>query len=143
MTTIAKKLAQIKPGTLEPVRVPCWQAWIWASTASLRLFLPAADRLDGNGQRVDRFLATQSRQGYEYLRERLQGVTRRQGACGVLVGMEPTNLSDARQATTGSKSAPSSAKSGSRFAWSTLSPSTAIVRETSWIEPRTTGGTRS
>jgi hypothetical protein len=130
MTTIAKKLAQIKPGTL-------------LAGLDLGLDSIAAVVLDGNGQRVDRFLATQSRQGYEYLRERLQGVTRRQGACGVLVGMEPTNLSDARQATTGSKLAPSSAKSGSRFAWSTLSPSTAIVRETSWIEPRTTGGTRS
>lgn len=130
MTTIAKKLAQIKPGTL-------------LAGLDLGLDSIAAVVVDGNGQRVDRFLATQSRQGYEYLRERLQSVTRRQGACGVLVGMEPTNLSDARQATTGSKSAPSSAKSGSRFAWSTLSLSTAIVRETSWIGPRTTGGTRS
>ena len=78
MTTIAKKLAQIKPGTL-------------LAGLDLGLDSIAAVVLDGNGQRVDRFLATQSRQGYEYLRERLQSVTRRQGACGVLVGMEPTN----------------------------------------------------
>ena len=109
MTTIAKKLAQIKPGTL-------------LAGVDLGLDSMAVVMLDNNGQRVDRFLASQSREGYDYFHERLLRVVRKQGACGVLVGMEPTNLSDARQATTGNKWGPSSPKSSFRFAWSIPSP---------------------
>jgi transposase len=78
MTTIAKKLAQIKPGTL-------------LAGVDLGLDSMAVVMLDNNGQRVDRFLASQSREGYDYFHERLLRVVRKQGACGVLVGMEPTN----------------------------------------------------
>jgi transposase len=78
MTTIAKKLAQINPGTL-------------LAGVDLGLDSMAVVMLDNNGQRVDRFLASQSREGYDYFHERLLRVVRKQGACGVLVGMEPTN----------------------------------------------------
>lgn len=78
MTTIAKKLAQIKPGAL-------------LAGLDLGLDKIAVVVLEDRGQRVDRFMATQSREGYEYLLGRLKRVVRKQGACSVLVGMEPTN----------------------------------------------------
>ncbi len=78
MTTIAKKLAQVKPGTL---------------LAGLDLGLDSFTCvvLTADGQRVDRFKAPQSRDGYEYLHRRLRRLVKPQGASGVLIGMEPTN----------------------------------------------------
>jgi transposase len=47
--------------------------------------------LEANGSRVDRFKAAQSREGYAYLRERLQHDVAQHAAQGVLIGLEPTN----------------------------------------------------
>jgi transposase len=47
--------------------------------------------LDGAGQRLDRFRASNHAEGYGYLRQRLQRTVERRGAPGVLIGMEPTN----------------------------------------------------
>ncbi len=78
MTTVAKKLAQIKPGTL---------------LAGLDLGLDSLTCvvLDASGQRMDRFKAPQSHDGYEYLHRRWLRLVEQQGASGVLAGMEPTN----------------------------------------------------
>jgi len=78
MTTIAKKLAQVKPGTL-------------FAGLDLGLDSVTAVILDAGGQRVDRFQAPQSHDGYEYLHQRLRRAVEQQGASGILVGMEPTN----------------------------------------------------
>jgi len=78
MTTIAKKLAQVKPGTL-------------LAGFDLGLDSIAIVILDAGGQRMDRFKAPQSHDGYEYLRQRLLRVVEQQEASGILVGMEPTN----------------------------------------------------
>lgn len=78
MTTIAKKLAQVKPGTV---------------FAGLDLGLDDCTVvvLGAGGQRLDRFKAPHSRDGYEYLLQRLQQGVSRSAANGVWVGMEPTN----------------------------------------------------
>jgi transposase len=47
--------------------------------------------LTSMGQRLDRFRADNSPEGYGYLRQRLQHTLVRQGAPGLLIGMEPTN----------------------------------------------------
>ena len=78
MTTIAKKLAQVKPGTL-------------LAGLDLGLDSIAIVILDAGGQRMDRFKAPQSHDGYEYLHQRLRRTVEQQGANGILVGMEPTN----------------------------------------------------
>lgn len=78
MTTVAKKLAQIKPGTL-------------CAGLDLGLDSLVAVVLDDNGQRVDRFKTSHSREGYAYLHERLRRGVQQRAARDVLVGMEPTN----------------------------------------------------
>jgi len=78
MTTVAKKLAQIKPGTL-------------FAGLDLGLDRIAAVVLDADGRRVDRFKAEHSHDGYVYLHGRLMHVVQQQSAGAVLVGMEPTN----------------------------------------------------
>jgi transposase len=78
MTTVAKKLAQVKPGTL-------------FAGLDLGLDSIAVAVLTDSGQRVDRFKVTASRDGYQALQERLQRVVTRQMASGVLLGLEPTN----------------------------------------------------
>jgi transposase len=47
--------------------------------------------LDGAGQRLDRFRASNHAEGYAYLRQRLQRTAERRDAPGTLIGMEPTN----------------------------------------------------
>jgi transposase len=47
--------------------------------------------LTSMGQRLDRFRADNNPEGYGYLRQRLQHTVVRQGAPGLLIGMEPTN----------------------------------------------------
>ena len=78
MTTIAKKLAQVKPGSV-------------FAGIDLGLDDCTVVVLDASGQRLDRFKTAHSRDGYEYLLQRGQQVVTRSGASGVLVGMEPTN----------------------------------------------------
>lgn len=78
MTTVAKKLAQIKPGLL-------------FAGLDLGLDSIAAVVLNTDGQRMDRFKTDQSHDGYAYLHERLVRLVERQHASGVWVGMEPTN----------------------------------------------------
>ena len=78
MTSIAKKLAPIKPGTL-------------FAGLDLGLDCITAVVLNADGQRVDRFKTEQSRDGYEYLSGRLRRVVQQHAASGVWVGMEPTN----------------------------------------------------
>jgi transposase len=78
MTTIAEKLAQIKSDTL--------LVGLDLGLESITVVV-----LDANGRRVDRFMTSQNREGYEYLAGRLRRVVTKQGACGLLAGMEPTN----------------------------------------------------
>jgi transposase len=78
MTTIAKKLAQVKPGSV-------------FVGIDLSLDDCAVVVLDASGQRLDRFKTAHRRDGYEYLLQRWQQVVTQSGASGVLVGMEPTN----------------------------------------------------
>lgn len=78
MTTAAKKLAQVKPGTL-------------FAGLDLGLDSIAVAVLTDSGQRVDRFKVAASHEGYQDLQERLQRVVTRQAASGVLLGLEPTN----------------------------------------------------
>ncbi len=78
MTTIANKLAQVKPGTV-------------FAGVDLGLDDCTVVVMDAGGQRQGRFKTAHSRDGYEYLLQRLQQVVARCGASGVLVGMEPTN----------------------------------------------------
>jgi Ethanolamine utilization protein EutJ (predicted chaperonin) len=59
MTTVAKKLAAIKPGTL--------LAGVDLGLDSLVVVV-----LDTDGRRVDRFKTDHSRDGYEYLSTRLR-----------------------------------------------------------------------
>ncbi len=47
--------------------------------------------LDAAGQRLDRFRADNSADGYAYLRQRLQRTAAKDDAPGNLIGMEPTN----------------------------------------------------
>ena len=47
--------------------------------------------LDALRQRLDRFRTSNDAEGYAYLRQRLQRTIEKQGAPGILVGMEPTN----------------------------------------------------
>jgi transposase len=78
MTTVAKKLAQVKPGTL-------------FAGLDLGLDSIAVAVLTDSGQRVARFKVAASQTGYQELTERLQDVVKRQAASGVLLGLEPTN----------------------------------------------------
>jgi transposase len=78
MTTVAKKLASIKPGTL--------LAGVDLSLDSLVVVV-----LDRDGQRIDRFKTDQSRAGYDYLVRRLKQLDRPPAVSGVWIGMEPTN----------------------------------------------------
>jgi transposase len=78
MTTVAKKLAQVKPEHL-------------VAGLDLGLDSLAVVVLEAQGSRVDRFKVTQSRDGYETLRERLQRDVTQHAAQGVLIGLEPTN----------------------------------------------------
>ena len=78
MTTIANKLAQVKPGTV-------------FAGVDLGLDDCTVVVLDVHGQRLDRFKAAHNHDGYDYLLNRLQQTVTRQAASGVLVGMEPTN----------------------------------------------------
>ena len=78
MTTVAKKLAQVKPDHL-------------VAGFDLGLDSLAVVVLEANGSRVDRFKVAQSRDGYEQLRERLQRDIAQHAAHGVLIGLEPTN----------------------------------------------------
>src|SRR5512138_1671451 len=78
MTTVAKKLAQVKPGTL-------------FAGLDLGLDSIAVAVLTDSGQRVARFKVAVSQAGYQELTERLPGVVQHQAASGVLLGLEPTN----------------------------------------------------
>jgi transposase len=51
----------------------------------------AATVLTERGQQLDRFQFSTDRQGYTYMRKRLERVLERQGSGQLLVGMEPTN----------------------------------------------------
>ena len=77
--SLAKKLAQIKPGT---VFVGVDLAWDKNVVVVL----------DAGARQLDRFAIPHDRDWYEYLRRRLQDVCERhQATAGVLIGMEPTN----------------------------------------------------
>ena len=78
MTTVAKKLAQVKPGGL----------WVGLD---LGLDSIAVAVLTERGQRVARFKVAHNRDGYQELRERLRRLVTRQAASGLLLGLEPTN----------------------------------------------------
>jgi transposase len=78
MTTLAKKLAAIKPGTL--------LAGVDLSLDSLVVVV-----LDTAGQRMDRFKTEHSRAGYEYLARRLNQLVQPPAARAIWIGMEPTN----------------------------------------------------
>ncbi len=78
MTTVAKKLACINPGTL--------LAGVDLSLDSLVVVV-----LDGEGRRVGRFKAEHSRSGYECLTTRWRQLAQSLGASAIWVGMEPTN----------------------------------------------------
>ena len=76
--SLAKKLAQIKPGTL-------------FVGVDLALERNVAVVLDTGARQLDRFGFPNERDGYEYLQRRVQDVCDRHQASGVLIGMEPTN----------------------------------------------------
>lgn len=78
MTTVAKKLAQVKPGTV-------------FAGIDLGLDDCTVVVMDAQGRHLDRFKANHSQDGYGYLVQRLQQVVSRQSASGMWVGMEPTN----------------------------------------------------
>jgi transposase len=78
MTTVAKKLAAIKPGTL--------LAGVDLGLDSLVVVV-----LDTEGRRVDRFKTEHSRGGYAYLSNRLRQLAQPPSAGAILLGMEPTN----------------------------------------------------
>ena len=76
--SLAKKLAQIKPGTL-------------FVGVDLALDRSVSVVLDAGARQLDRFAFANDRDGYEYFRHRLEAVCERHQASGVLIGMEPTN----------------------------------------------------
>ena len=78
MTTVAKKLASIKPSSL-------------LAGVDLGLDNLVVVVLNTKGERVDRFKTEQSQGGYQFLSTRLGRLVQSQQASGVWVGMEPTN----------------------------------------------------
>jgi transposase len=78
MTTVAKKLAAIKPGTL--------LAGVDLGLDSLVVVV-----LDTDGRRVDRFKTEHSRDGYAYLSNRLRRLIQPPASSAIWIGMEPTN----------------------------------------------------
>jgi transposase len=78
MTTVAKKLAAIKPGSL--------LAGVDLGLDSLVVVV-----LDADGKRIDRFKTEHSRNGYGYLSARLRRLVQPPAASAVWIGMEPTN----------------------------------------------------
>ena len=78
MTTVARKLAAIKPGSL-------------LAGVDLGLDSLAVVVLAGDGRRVDRFKTDHSREGYAYLSRRLGQLVQPPAVSAVWIGMEPTN----------------------------------------------------
>ena len=78
MTTVARKLAAIKPGSL-------------LAGVDLGLDSLAVVVLAGDGRRVDRFKTDHSREGYAYLSSRLGQLVQPPAVSAVWIGMEPTN----------------------------------------------------
>jgi len=76
--TLAKKLAQVKPGTLYV-------------GVDLGLDHNVAVIINEGGQRLARFSFPHDRDGYAYFRRRLRKLERHHQAPAMLVGMEPTN----------------------------------------------------
>lgn len=76
--SLAKKLAQIKPGTL-------------FVGVDLALDKNVVVVLDAGARQLDRFAMPHDWDGYEYFRRRLQDVCERHQGTEVLIGMEPTN----------------------------------------------------
>jgi transposase len=76
--SLAKKLAQIKPGTL-------------FVGVDLALDKNVTVVLDAGARQLDRFAFPHDREGYDDFRQRLADVCARHQASGVLIGMEPTN----------------------------------------------------
>ena len=77
-STLAKRLASVKPGTL-------------FVGVDLALDRNVAVVLNGRAQQLDRFGFPNDQDGYDYFRSRLETLRERQQAPTVLVGMEPTN----------------------------------------------------
>lgn len=77
-STLAKKLASVKPGTL-------------FVGVDLALDRNVAVVLNERAQQLDRFGFPNDQDGYDYFRSRLETLRERQQAPTVLVGMEPTN----------------------------------------------------
>lgn len=76
--TLAKKLAQVKPGTL-------------FVGVDLGLDRNVAVVINGGGQRLTKFAFPHNQDGYAYLRRRLGKLQSHHRAPATLVGMEPTN----------------------------------------------------
>ena len=76
--TLAKKLAQVKPGTL-------------FVGVDLGLDRNVAVIINGSAQRLAKFSFPHDQDGYDYFRQRLEKVRKRHQAPAVMVGMEPTN----------------------------------------------------
>jgi transposase len=77
-STLTKKLAQVKPGTL----------YVGVDMALKR---NVAQVLGERAQRLDRFGFPNDREGYDYFQRRLERLREQQQAPAVLIGMEPTN----------------------------------------------------
>lgn len=77
-STLAKRLAQVKPGTL-------------LVGVDLGLDRNVAVVINGSAQRLAKLSFPHDRDGYTYFRRRLEKEQKRQDAPTVLVGMEPTN----------------------------------------------------
>jgi transposase len=77
-SSLAKKLAKIKPGTLYV-------------GVDLALEHNVAMVLDERAKRLGRFRFPNDRDGYDYFHRRLEMLCESHQAAGVLVGMEPTN----------------------------------------------------
>jgi transposase len=77
-STLAKKLAKIKPGTLYV-------------GVDLALEHSVAMVLDERAKRLGRYRFPNDRDGYDYFHRRLEMLCESHQAVGVLVGMEPTN----------------------------------------------------
>lgn len=76
--TLAKKLAQVKPGTL-------------FVGVDLGLDCNVAVIINQGGQRLGKFSFPHTQDGYAYFRRRLRKLERHHQAPAMLVGMEPTN----------------------------------------------------
>ena len=77
-STLSKKLASVKPGTLY-------------IGVDLALDRNVAVVLGERAERLDRFGFPNNQDGYDYFHRRLETLRERQQAPAVLVGMEPTN----------------------------------------------------